>query len=211
MTKVSLPNFRSQLYEPHASQHVRSCADEAAPLAYRRRVRPLVPLPVVGPIIAVGYSRGMLVRFLQADGFDTESIDISPERAALARAAGVIRVRQGDFRAVLVAHPTNYAAITATNLLENLAEPEVLQTSFTTCSIVQLAAVAGFGSVRAHSSPPVAHRATSAVRVMVRQVVSGCYRVAPAAETGMLRAHIVTQNLTFAACKGVATVKRAES
>ena len=83
-----------------------------------------------------------LIRVLQAEGFDAEGIDISPEQAALARAAGVPRVHQRDFRAILAAHPT---------------------------------------------------------RVMVWQMVSACYRVALATGAGMLRGHIVAQNLMFAA------------
>src|SRR5205807_10594703 len=61
-------------------------------------------------------------------GFDAEGIDISPEQAALAHAAGVTRVRQGDFRAILAEHPAHYAATTATDLLEHLTKPEILQT-----------------------------------------------------------------------------------
>jgi SAM-dependent methyltransferase len=177
---------------------------------------------------------------LQADGFDAEGIDISPEQAALARAAGVPRVRQGDFRTILAAQPAHYVAITATDLLEHLTKPEVLQTfddaaaalapggvfvgrvpnaisplgghirngdfthqtSFTARSIRQLAAAAGFDSVLARSSPPVAHGLASAARAMTWQVVSACYRIALAAETGTLRGHIVTLNLTFVARKG---------
>ena len=37
-------------------------------------------------------------------------------------------VRQGDFRAILAGHRAHYAAITATDLLEHLTKPEVLQT-----------------------------------------------------------------------------------
>ena len=84
------------------------------------------------------------------------------------------------------------------------------QTSFTARSIRQLAAAAGFDSVLARSSPPVAHGLASAARVVVWQGVSACYRIALAAETGMLRGHIVTQNLTFAARKGVKPVNPAE-
>jgi hypothetical protein len=40
----------------------------------------------------------------------------------------VARVRQGDFRTSRAAHPTHYGAITATDLLEHLTKPEVLQT-----------------------------------------------------------------------------------
>jgi SAM-dependent methyltransferase len=186
---------------------------------------------------------------LQADGFDAEGIDVSPEQAALARAAGTARVRQGDFRAILAENPAHYAAITATDLLEHLTKPEVLQTfdavaaalapggifvgrvpnaisplgghirngdfthqtSFTARSIGQLAAAAGFDSVVSRAAPPVVHGLASAARAAVWQIVSACYRIALAAETGMLGGHIVTQNLTFAARKGTELVKLAES
>ena len=158
-------------------------------------------------------------------------------------------MHQGDFRAVLAAHPAYYAAITAIDLLEHLTKSEVLrtfddafaalapggvlvarvpnavsplgghirdgdfthQTSFTARSIRQLATAAGFNSVLARPSPPVAHGPISAARVMVWQVVSAWYRIALAAETGMLRGHIVTHNLTFAACKTASIVKPAGS
>ena len=41
----------------------------------------------------------------------------------------------------------------------------------------------------------------SATRVVLWKSVSACCKVALAAETGMLRGHIITQNLTFAARK----------
>ena len=248
MTVDSLTELRSRLYEAYATQHAGCGGDEAAALFYRRDIRPLLPPPAAGPVIDIGCGRGELVRLLQADSFDAEGIDISPEQAALARAAGVARVRQGDFRAMLAAHPAHYAAITATDLLEHLTKPEVLQTfddaaaalapggvfvgrvpnavsplgghihdgdfthqtSFTARSIHQLAAAAGFDSVLARSSPPVAHGLASAARVVVWQLVSACHRVALAAETGMLRGHIVTLNLTFAARKGAELVSPAE-
>jgi len=247
VTTAGLADLRSRLYEVYASQHAGGGGGEAAALVYRRDIRPLLPPPAAGPVVDLGCGRGELVRLLQADGFDAEGIDISPEQAALARAAGVARVRQGDFRALLAAHPAHYAAITATDLLEHLTKPEVLQTfddvaaalapggvfvgrvpnavsplgghirdgdfthqtSFTARSIRQLAAAAGFDSVLSDSSPPVAHGLVSAARVMVWQVVSACYRVALAAETGTLRGHIVTQNLRFAARKGVEPVNPA--
>jgi 2-polyprenyl-3-methyl-5-hydroxy-6-metoxy-1,4-benzoquinol methylase len=239
VTSASLPDVRSRLYEAYASQHAGHGNGEAAALVYRRDIRPLLPPPEVGPVVDIGCGRGDLVRLLQADGFDAEGIDISPEQAALARAAGVARVRQGDFRAILTAHPAHYAAITATDLLEHLTKPEVLgtfddvaaaltpggvfvgrvpnavsplgghirdgdfthQTSFTARSIRQLAAAAGFDSVLARSCPPIAHGLASGARVMAWQAVSACYWIALAAETGMLRGHIVTQNLTFVARK----------
>jgi hypothetical protein len=81
------------------------------------------------------------------------------------------------------------------------------QTSFTARSIRQLAAAAGFDSVLARSSPPIAHGLVSAARMMIWQLVSACYRIDLAAETGLLRGHRVTQNLTFVARKETVTVK----
>ena len=249
MTTASLAELRSRLYEAYATQHAGCGGGEAAALVYRRDIRPLLPPPAAGPVIDLGCGRGALVRLMQVDGFDAEGIDISPEQTAHARAAGVARVRQGDYRAILAAHQAHYAAITATDLLEHLTKPEVLQTfddvaaalapggvfvgrvpnavsplgghirdgdfthqtSFTARSIRQLAAAAGFDSVLTRSSPPVAHGLASAARVTIWQLVSACYRIALAAETGMLRGHIVTQNMMFVARKGTVIVKPAES
>jgi SAM-dependent methyltransferase len=248
VTTTSLADLRNRLYEAYASQHAGLGSEKAAALVYRRDIRPLLPPPAAGPVVDIGCGRGELVRLLQADGFDAEGIDVSPEQAALARAAGVTRIRRGDFRAILATHPAYYAAITAIDLLEHLTKSEVLQTfddaaaalapggvfvcrvpnavsplgghirngdfthqtSFTTRSIRQLAAAAGFDTVLARSCPPVAHGLASAVRVMVWQAVSACYRIALTAETGVLRGHIVTLNLTFKARKGVDFVNPSE-
>ena len=202
---VSLADLRSRLYESYASQHAGTGSGEAAALVYRRDIRPLLPPPTAGPVVDIGCGRGDLVRLLQADGYDAEGIDVSPEQTALAQAAGITRVRQGDFRTILGAHPEHYAAITATDVLEHLTKPEVLatfddvaaalrpggvfvarvpnavsplgghirngdfthQTSFTARSIRQLAAAAGFDTVLARSSPPIAHGLASAARVVV--------------------------------------------
>lgn len=72
---------------------------------------------------------------------------------------------------------------------------------FTARSVRQLAAAASFESVAVLSCPPVAHGLVSAIRVAVWKAVSASFAVALAAETGMLRGHIVTQNLTFVARK----------
>lgn len=75
------------------------------------------------------------------------------------------------------------------------------ETSFTAHSVRQLAAAAGFGSVTVLPCPPIAHGFLSAARVAVWKPVSACFRIALAAETGVLRGHVVTQNLTFVAWK----------
>jgi SAM-dependent methyltransferase len=75
------------------------------------------------------------------------------------------------------------------------------QSWFTAASIRQLAAAAGFSSVTVLPCPPVAHSLLSAARVAVWKLVSGLCKTALAAETGTLRGHVVTQNLTFIARK----------
>jgi phosphatidylinositol alpha-1,6-mannosyltransferase len=73
----------------------------------------------------------------------------------------------------------------------------------TSRSIRQLAVAAGFDSVLTRSSPPVA-------QLMVRQVVSACYPIPPAAKKGVLRGHIAASNLTFPARKGAAIANPTE-
>ena len=72
---------------------------------------------------------------------------------------------------------------------------------FTARSIRQLAAASGFGSVTVLSCPPVSHGLASTGRAVLWKLISACYRLALAAETGILRGHIVTQNLIFVASR----------
>jgi 2-polyprenyl-3-methyl-5-hydroxy-6-metoxy-1,4-benzoquinol methylase len=123
---ANLADMRSRLYEAYASQHAGTGGGEAAALVYRRDIGPLLPSPATGPVLDIGCGRGDLVRLLQMDGYDAEGVDVSPEQTALAQVAGITRVRQGDFRAILAAHPAHYAAITATDLLEHFTKPEIL-------------------------------------------------------------------------------------
>jgi 2-polyprenyl-3-methyl-5-hydroxy-6-metoxy-1,4-benzoquinol methylase len=76
------------------------------------------------------------------------------------------------------------------------------ETWFTRRSVAQLAAVTGFASVRASACPPPVHGVVSALRALVWKPVSGLLKLALAAETGVLRGHIITQNLTFVAATG---------
>jgi hypothetical protein len=71
------------------------------------------------------------------------------------------------------------------------------QRPFTARSIHECAATAGFKSVLSQCSLPVAHGVSSVGHAVVRQVVSACYRIALAAETGRMRRQEVTQSLTF--------------
>jgi 2-polyprenyl-3-methyl-5-hydroxy-6-metoxy-1,4-benzoquinol methylase len=75
------------------------------------------------------------------------------------------------------------------------------ESSYTDRSVRQLAAAAGFRSVVVKPCPPLAHGLASAARAVAWKSVSGLYKIALAAETGVLRGHVVTQNLMFAARK----------
>jgi 2-polyprenyl-3-methyl-5-hydroxy-6-metoxy-1,4-benzoquinol methylase len=75
------------------------------------------------------------------------------------------------------------------------------ETWFTARSVNQLAAAAGFGQVAVTGCPPPAHGAASAVRATLWKPVSGLLKLVLAVETGAVRGHIVTQNLTFAASR----------
>jgi hypothetical protein len=72
---------------------------------------------------------------------------------------------------------------------------------FTSRSVRQLARAAGFGSVAVKSCPPPVHGPTSAMRAVLWASISVVLQIALAAETGTLRAHVVTQNLVFVARK----------
>jgi 2-polyprenyl-3-methyl-5-hydroxy-6-metoxy-1,4-benzoquinol methylase len=75
------------------------------------------------------------------------------------------------------------------------------ESSYTARSVRQLAAAAGFGSVVVTPCPPIAHGFTSSGRLVLWKATSGLCKLALAAETGTLRGHVVTQNMTFTARK----------
>jgi 2-polyprenyl-3-methyl-5-hydroxy-6-metoxy-1,4-benzoquinol methylase len=72
---------------------------------------------------------------------------------------------------------------------------------FTAGSIRQLAAAAGLTVGALLACPPPVHGLGSALRAGVWKPASGLFKLVLAAETGSLRGHIVTQNLTFAVRK----------
>jgi hypothetical protein len=115
---------RSRLYEAYAPQQVGSGGKKAATVFHRREICPKLPPPVAGPIVPLGCRRAGLVRLLQVDGFDAEGIDTSSDQADLTRAARA-RAAQRAFSSILAAHPVQYEAIMATDLLEHLIKLEV--------------------------------------------------------------------------------------
>jgi 2-polyprenyl-3-methyl-5-hydroxy-6-metoxy-1,4-benzoquinol methylase len=77
------------------------------------------------------------------------------------------------------------------------------ETWFTSRSVAQFAAVAGFASVHAFECPPYVHGVASVARALVWKLVNSLVKLSLAAETGRLRGHITTQNLTFVARRGL--------
>lgn len=110
------------------SQHAGYGSGPSTALGYRRDIRPSLPPPGTGSVVDIGCGSGALVRLLLADGYDAEGIDVSPEQVALAHEVGLLQVKHGDYRDVLAARNGQLAAVTATDLLEHLAKPEVLDT-----------------------------------------------------------------------------------
>ena len=126
--KTRIEPLRERLYGTYASQHA-GCGDgEAAALIYRRDIRPALPPPAAGPVLDIGCGQGQLVKLMLADGYDAAGIDVSPEQVALAQAAGLDQIQQGDYRALLELRAGQLAAVTATDVLEHLTKAEVLDT-----------------------------------------------------------------------------------
>ncbi|WBB81191.1 class I SAM-dependent methyltransferase [Micromonospora sp. WMMD882] len=73
------------------------------------------------------------------------------------------------------------------------------QTWFTQRSLAQLAAVAGFESVRFAACTPPVHGFRSLLRAGVWRAFSAVWKASLVAETGRVRGHIVTQNLVCVA------------
>jgi hypothetical protein len=119
-------DLRSRLCEADASQHTNRGGEEAG-LVYRRDIR-LLP-PAIRFVVDIGCSRSGLVRLPHVDGFDGQGINFIPEQAKLARTIVASWVTPRNFRTILAANPAHDAAITATDLLEQLTKAKVSQTS----------------------------------------------------------------------------------
>ena len=225
--------LRDRLYKAYASQHAGCGSGMATALIYRRDIRPLLPACSAGQVIDIECGQGELVKLLLADGYDAHGVDVSPDQVAIAHAAGLDRVRQGDYRDTLLQLQNRLAAVTATDLLEHLTKDELLDTldrvvaamatggvfiarvpnavspfgghirygdfthesSYTTKSVQQVVAAAGFCSVAVKSSPPVAHGLISAARAAAWKLASVIYKAALAVETRVLRGNVASQNL----------------
>ena len=126
--KTPIDPLHERLYGTYASQHARCSDGEAAALIYRRDIRPMLLTPTAGPVLDIGCGQGQLVRLMLEDGYDATGIDVSQEQVAIAQVACQARIQQGDYRDVLDARAGQFAAVTATDVLEHLTKAEVLDT-----------------------------------------------------------------------------------
>jgi 2-polyprenyl-3-methyl-5-hydroxy-6-metoxy-1,4-benzoquinol methylase len=105
--------LRERLYGTYASEHA-GCGDgEAAALIYRRDIRPVLPPPAAGPVLDIGCGQGQLVKLMLTDGYEAAGIDVTAEQVALAQAAGLDQIEQGDYRALLEARAGQLTAALA--------------------------------------------------------------------------------------------------
>ena len=125
---TGMNSLRNRLYAAYASQHAGWGKGDTARLIYRRDIRPALPEAGSGPVVDIGCGQGDLLRLLLADGYDAVGIDVSPEQVAIARASGLDLIREGDYNEVLTERSGQLAAVMATDLLEHLTKPEVLET-----------------------------------------------------------------------------------
>src|SRR3984957_4827495 len=93
-----LSALRDRLYESYATQHSGTGSVRPTRVIYRRDTRPLLPPPSAGPVLDIGCGSGQLVRCLLDDGYDAAGVHVSPGQVAVARAAGLEEVPQGDSR-----------------------------------------------------------------------------------------------------------------
>ena len=126
--RTSIGPPRERLYGTYASQHAPWSDGEAAALIYRHDIRPMLLAPTAGPMLDIGYGQGQLVRLMLLDGYDATGIDVSQEQVTIAQVACQARIQQGDYRALLDARAGEFAAVTATDVLEHLSKAEVLDT-----------------------------------------------------------------------------------
>jgi 2-polyprenyl-3-methyl-5-hydroxy-6-metoxy-1,4-benzoquinol methylase len=121
-------SLRDRLYAAYASEHAGRSQGDAACLVYRRDIRPALPEARFGPVVDIGCGQGELVRLLLADGYDAMGIDVSPEQVSIARATGLDAIREGDYQEILTEYTGRLAVVVATDFLEHLTKPEVLET-----------------------------------------------------------------------------------
>jgi 2-polyprenyl-3-methyl-5-hydroxy-6-metoxy-1,4-benzoquinol methylase len=166
---------------------------------------------VSGEQIALARARGL-----------TEQVRLGDFREVLRRAAGTLDVVLAtDF----LEHLTTDELVTAMDLIRVAVEPAGMivarvpnagspfggrirhgdlthESWFTVRSLRQLTLATGFRELVVVPCAPVRHGVKSTLRAAAWAVASSAMKLTLAAETGALRGHVVTQNMTFRALAG---------
>ncbi len=237
MSAVGHELFRERLYAAYATTHAGEVDIPATRLAFRNDLLPLMPESRQARVLDIGCGQGALVEAVLAAGYNNvRGVDVSPEQVHIAHRRGLFaNVVQEDFRRLLAGAPAGFDVVLATDVLEHLTRPEVLEVVdlvhaalrpggcliarvpnagspfaglirygdltheswFTARSLRQLASATGFQELDVRPCAPSPHGLRSTARSLVWRAASGAMKVALAAETGVVRGHVVTQNLTF--------------
>lgn len=121
--------LRTRLYRHYSTHHagrVTHAASRANRANRYSRITRHLPSRRDARIVDLGCGQGRLLQALKAMGYTScEGVDVSEEQVALAHAAGLGRVRLGDFREALAEGGLD--AVLAIDFLEHLSKPEVVE------------------------------------------------------------------------------------
>lgn len=125
--------YRARVFEYYHKTAPAELRAEAAPDvsfyadAFRRRYLPHLPADKGARILDLGCGLGTFLAFLKGEGYaNCSGVDGSPEVAALARRNAGVPVEQADAVAYLNAHPGEFDAIVALDVLEHMYKDELL-------------------------------------------------------------------------------------
>ncbi len=131
---MSAPDdYRRRLYQDYAASVDPALRGASLPAldandpVFARDYAPFLPADERARILDAGCGRGHLLSYLTRAGYtNAVGVDRSPASVAAARAAGFSAL-EGDAVAHMDAHPGEYDAIVAVDVLEHLRKDEVLQ------------------------------------------------------------------------------------
>lgn len=202
MSSERVASVRQRLYESYATTHAGCSSGEATALVYRRDIRPALPSPGAGPVIDLGCGQSGLVALPLARPAPHAAITATDVPEHLGKA----EVLETFDQVVAALVPGGIFIARVPNAVSPLGGhirygDFTHESSFTVHSVAQLAAASGFVSVSIAECPPLAHGLASAARLALWKPIGMLYRMALAAETGIGRGHVVTQNLPLIARK----------
>jgi 2-polyprenyl-3-methyl-5-hydroxy-6-metoxy-1,4-benzoquinol methylase len=195
---------RDRLYARYVSTHGQDPPRVGTEAWIRRYVIRRLPSSLEVNILDAGCGAGEVVELVRARGYrHVRGIDISSEQVARARERGIGGIELGDLRAHLQSNEATYDVITAFDVLEHFEPAEVL----TVLDLVAAALRPGgmFLARVPNGCSPFMGRyrygdfthgtAASSIRFAIWKVIAALLKFSLAVETGIVRGHLVTQNI----------------